>query len=233
MKFRELFAKFSSVLLLSVALHAYAGSRFKVEKATLPEDISAGQEISLTFDVLAVELDEPFYYRPEAHIRWQNSGIAQSSSAEKTSPWQVGAIKNGDRFSVTITMLVDPNVQGGDTGIGEFGLWRLLDGQYIWNDMGAGSNMFNFQLACGGKKGMTLPAAVQELFPQVTVPAMKTPEIDGRISDGEWDAAAETADFVSSRDGAAYSPRTTVRVGYGEGQLFVLFRTEEKEGYEA
>jgi hypothetical protein len=55
--------------------------------------------------------------------------------------------------------------------------------------------------------------------PQLT----KAPQLDGRLTTGEWAGAAEVQGFVNPGDGKPTERRTTVRIGHHGGQLCLAF----------
>lgn len=65
--------------------------------------------------------------------------------------------------------------------------------------------------------------------PMITFPRLKEkPVIDGKLSEGEWSAAAATTGFVTLEDGA-WSPRqTVVYAGYDDEQLYIAFSSRQE-----
>ncbi|MBR4673040.1 MAG: DUF4091 domain-containing protein [Victivallales bacterium] len=206
-----------------------ADSRFKLVELVSPKVVGCGQTVSFTVKLRAETVDEPLHFRPEASIKWQKSGTAQSIPPSALAPWKVDGIKAGDTFDVTATFTIDAKVPAGDAGIVSFGLWRKIDGKYIWSPID-GKTRLTFDIACG--KPAELQTNSNGRMLQMTIPPMKSPAIDGVPQGQEWKDAVETSVFVSSKDGSAYKPETTVQLGYDASNIYLLFKTVMPEGYE-
>ena len=218
---------FFSVFFACVAT-VFAESSFKVNGLVSPKVVGCGQAVSFTVKLTAVTVDEPNYFRPEASIRWLQSNIAQKIQPSAVAPWKVEKIKAGDNFEVTVSFTVDANVKPGDVGVVAFGLWRRIDDKYIWSPID-GKTRYTFQLPC--EKPAELQTGAARLL-QMTVPLINAPAIDGVPQEQEWKDAVETSVFVSSKDGSAYTPETTVKLGYDAANLYLLFKTAIPAGYE-
>ncbi|MBQ9368450.1 MAG: DUF4091 domain-containing protein [Victivallales bacterium] len=219
---------FFSVFLVFAAT-VLAESSFKLVELVSPKVVGSGQKISFTVKLRAEVLDEPIFFRPEASIRWLKSNIAQNISGAALAPWKVEGVKAGDTFSVTANVTIDPKVPAGDAGIVAFGLWRRIEGKYIWSPID-GKTRLTFDLACEKPAELKTDASAKVL--QMTIPPIKAPSIDGIPQEQEWKDAVETSAFVSSKDGSAYTPTTTVKLGYDAANLYLLFKTAIPAGYE-
>ncbi len=216
-----------SLLLLASLL--CAESSFKILEVILPKQVSPGQKFTVNYKIQAVELDEPVRFRTGCIVRWNKSEKPLVVPNGDVVPWKVENIKPGDVFNVTSNIQVEKDVAVGDTGIIQFSLWRRLNEKTVYSKIDTQDRRRDtVQVVAPAQVQLPVP----ELFPQMTVPAIKAPLLDGVLSEGEWTGAAETTVFGSTQTGKPDLPKTIAHVGHDNEMLYVAMVTEELPGYE-
>lgn len=208
---------------------AFGASRFEIVESILPEKTAPGKKVAVNLKVKPLELDDPNYFRPEGYIEINSNGKVLKSNAENAVPWKVEELKVNEPFNVTINFTISPEAKPGDDITLNFGIWRQLDGKYIFTETN-GAKWGKVTFKCGAKEELKLNEA--PVFPQIVVPKIKAPSIDDVYNAEEWAKAVETTAFVASIDGKAYSPKSKVRMGYDDTNLYILTIAEENDGYE-
>ena len=209
---------------------AVKGGAFEILEVKKPETVSPGQNFAVSYKIKAVSLDEPFEFRPGCDVYWKDMRKAFPVQPDKIAPWKVKNIKAGDVFDVTLNIHVDESIPLSDVGYIYFTMWRKIEGKYVFSKINGNERHYT-TIKCVAPAAMNLGKETGTL-PQVTVPFLKAPSIDGVFDELEWSGAVETPAFVSSMTGENYDPRTIARLGHDGEKLYILFITNEKAGYE-
>ncbi len=64
-------------------------------------------------------------------------------------------------------------------------------------------------------------------YPRITCPRIPAPEIDGTLSDGEWDGAGATTGFVGLNENLLVEDQSSVFVGHDAENLYIAFKCRD------